>query len=249
MKNILLIFHIICFNIICCNAQVGIGTTSPHNSSALHVESSNKGFLPPIVNLTSVNDVSTIESPAEGLMIYSPSSNDCNLESGVYIFNGTLWQKMRAGTSYSRLIKDFIGVSNVTFTAYSSVNSYGYYTSLFDGSDNTSGDSFHSARSGSPTGDWGFGITLPSNYTITQLILDGRDDCCTSRIVNVVARFYSCGNLVYSSSAIASATTGDNSISIPNIYADEIRLVVPSGGTTGSGAVINFSELDIIGIN
>jgi hypothetical protein len=43
------------------------------------------------------------------------------------------------------------------------------------------------------------------------------------------------------------ATAGDNVIAIPNVYADEIRLIVPNGGSTGAGAVINFSELDVIG--
>ncbi len=249
MKKIAYLLLVIVMNSINSYAQVGIGTTTPDNSSVLDVNSSDKGFLPPRVSLTSVNDVTTIASPAEGLMIYSPSSNNCNLEPGIYVFSGTIWKKLSGGTSYSRLIRDHIGVGNVTFTAYNSTNTYGPYSSLFDNVDNTSAATFHSTRSGSPTGDWGFGITLPTNYTITQLILDGRNDCCTNRIVNVVARFYSCGNLVYSSTAIATSVTGDNVITVPNIYADEIRLVVPSGGTTPGGAVINFSELDVVGID
>ncbi len=228
-------------------AQVGIGTTNPHSSTVLHVASSNKGFLPPVVSLTDVNDVTTIESPAEGLMVYSPASNNCNLAAGIYVFNGTVWQKVSGGTSYSRLIKDHIGVGNVTFTEYSSYNNYGNYASLFNGTDNTGASSFHSNRSGSPSGDWGFGISLPDKYTITQIILDGRNDCCTNRIENVVVRLYSCGNLIYSSAAISSSTTGNNIVSIPNIYADEIRIVIPNGGTTSGGAVINFSELNVIG--
>ncbi|PWH83344.1 hypothetical protein DIS18_01975 [Algibacter marinivivus] len=249
MKKIAYLLLVIIINSTNCFAQVGIGTTTPHSSTILHIESSDKGFLPPHVSLTGVTDTSTITSPAEGLMVYSPLSNDCNLEPGIYVFNGTLWKKISGGTSYSRLIRDHIGVGNVTFTAYSSTNSYAPYSSLFDNVDNTGAATFHSQRSGSPTGDWGFGITLPNKYTITQLILDGRNDCCTARIVNLVARFYSCGNLVYSTSAISSAVTGDNIISIPNVYADEIRLVVPNGASTGSGAVINFSELDVIGSN
>lgn len=233
-----------------CAAQVGIGTTTPDASSILHVESPNRGLLPPRVNLTSVNDVTTIPSPTEGLMIYNLSSNSCNLPAGLYIFDGTVWQRVSfsgGSNTYSRLIRDEIGVSNVTFTAYNSSNSHGNYNSLFDNTDNTGGASFHSNRLGAPSGDWGFGITLPTQYFISQLILDGRNDCCTNRIQNVVIRLYSCGNLVYSSSAINTSSTGDNTVSIPNIYADEIRLVIPNGGTTPGGAVINFSELDIVG--
>ncbi len=249
MNKIISITIILCMHSICFS-QVGIGTTSPDPSSILHVESSNKGFLPPLVNLTSVNDLTTITSPAEGLMVYSPSTNNCNLPVGLYVFDGTIWQRVSfsgGNNTYSRLIRDEIGVGNVTFTAYSSTNSFGGYNSLFDNIDNTSSASFHSNRSGSPSGDWGFGITLPSPYFISQLILDGRNDCCTSRIQNVVIRLYSCGNLIYSSLAISSSIAGDNVVSIPNIYADEIRIIVPSGGTTPGGATINFSELDVVG--
>lgn len=231
-------------------SQVGIGTTNPDPSSMLHVESPNSGFLLPRVNLTSVNDITTVPSPAEGLMVYNLSSNNCNLPVGLYIFTGSEWQRISftgGSNTYNRLIKDEIGVANVTFTAYNSINNYGNYASLFDNIDNLNADSFHSTRSGSPTGDWGFGITLPSQYFISQLILDGRNDCCTNRIENVIIRLYSCGNLVYSSAAISSSSTDDNIVSIPNIYADEIRIVVANGGTTPGGSIINFSELDVIG--
>ncbi len=250
MKKIAYLIMLLCCSYYYSAAQVGIGTTTPEASSILHIESSNRGLLPPRVNLTSVNDVTTIPTPTEGLMVYSLSSNSCNLPAGLYVFNGTIWQRVSfsgGSNTYSRLIRDEIGVSNVTFTAYNSNNSYGNYNSLFDNVDNTGGSSFHSSRSGSPTGDWGFGITLPGQYFISQLILNGRNDCCTSRIQNVVIRLYSCGNLVYSSPAISSSTTGDNTVTIPNIYADEIRLVVPNGGSTPGGAVINFSELDVVG--
>lgn len=233
-----------------CVSQVGIGTTAPDPSSILHIESSNSGFLPPRVSLTSVNDVTTIPAPAEGLMVYNVSTNHCNLPVGLYVYTGSEWQRVSftgGSNTYNRLIRDEIGVANVLFTAYSSYNSYGGYTSLFDNVDNTSAASFHSTRSGSPTGDWGFGITLPSKYFISQLVLDGRNDCCTNRIQNIIIRLYSCGNLVYSSVPISSSSTGDNVVSIPNIYADEIRIIVPNGSTTPGGAVINFSELDVVG--
>ena len=229
-------------------SQVGINTTNPDTSSILDIVSTDKGVLFPRVNLTSLTDITTIMAPAEGLIVYSSSSN-CNVPAGLYLFNGTNWEIISCfglSNSYSRLIRDEIGVANVTFTAYSSTNTFGNYSSLFDGIDNIAGASFYSDRSGSPTGDWGFGVTLPKPYFISELILDGRNDCCTSRIENVTIRLYACGNLVYSSPSITSSITGDNTVSIPNIYADEIRLVVGNGGTTTGGAVINFSELDVV---
>ena len=48
-------------------AQTGIGTTTPHASAKLDVTSTDKGFLPPRVTLTSISDNATIPSPATGL--------------------------------------------------------------------------------------------------------------------------------------------------------------------------------------
>ena len=62
-------------------AQVGIGTTNPDSSSVLELNSSNSGFLMPRVLLTSLTDVLTIPSPAEGLMVYNLSTT-CGIQSG-----------------------------------------------------------------------------------------------------------------------------------------------------------------------
>lgn len=231
--------------------QVGIGTTTPDSSSLLELSSTNSGFLLPRVNLLSTTDVTTIPSPAEGLMIYNLGAN-CNLIPGLYVFDSSRWRRVSYADTetFTRLVRDDIGVANVTFSNINTTNSFGPFSSLFDDVDNTNAASFHVFRSGSPSGDWGFGITLPSAYFITGVVLDGRNDCCTTRIVNVLVRLYRCGNLIHSSTALTSANTGDNVISIPNIYADEIQLVVAGGGNVGDGSgVINFSELDILATN
>lgn len=64
------------------NAQVGIGTTSPDASAVLDVESTTKGFLPPRMNTT---ERDAISSPALGLTIYNEEVN-C-----LQWFNGTAW--------------------------------------------------------------------------------------------------------------------------------------------------------------
>lgn len=71
------------------SAQTGIGTTTPNASAKLDVFSTNKGFLPPRVALTGVYDVSTIPSPATGLLVYCTGTS--GLASGYYFFNGTAW--------------------------------------------------------------------------------------------------------------------------------------------------------------
>lgn len=63
-------------------AQVGVGTTNPHSSSILEINSSNKGFLPPRMSLSQRKK---INSPANGLLIYNTTLN-C-----IQIFNGTDW--------------------------------------------------------------------------------------------------------------------------------------------------------------
>ena len=73
MKKKLIIFSIIFYSFNS-SAQTGIGTTTPNASAKLDVYSTNKGFLPPRVTLTSATDAATIVSPAEGLLIYNLGS-------------------------------------------------------------------------------------------------------------------------------------------------------------------------------
>ena len=51
------------------SAQTGIGTTTPDPSAKLDVSSTNKGFLPPRVTLTSTTDIITIPNPATALLV------------------------------------------------------------------------------------------------------------------------------------------------------------------------------------
>ena len=78
-------------------AQTGIGTTTPNASAKLDVYSTNKGFLPPRVILTSATDASTIASPAEGLMVYNVGS--VGLQAGYYYWNGSNWATIATATS------------------------------------------------------------------------------------------------------------------------------------------------------
>ena len=62
-------------------AQVGVGTTSPHISAALDVESTTLGFLPPRMDEV---EMDAITIPEEGLMVYC---TDCD-PKGLYYFDG-----------------------------------------------------------------------------------------------------------------------------------------------------------------
>jgi hypothetical protein len=78
-------------------AQVGIGTSSPSASAQLEVNSSSKGFLPPRVTLTGTADVTTIASPATGLLVYNTATagtSPSNVTPGYYYYDGAKWQRI-----------------------------------------------------------------------------------------------------------------------------------------------------------
>ena len=88
MKNIVVL--LCCISSIALHAQTGIGTTTPNASAKLDVYSTNKGFLPPRVTLTSATDVTTITAPATGLLVYN-TGNNAGLAAGYYYWNGAVW--------------------------------------------------------------------------------------------------------------------------------------------------------------
>ncbi|MFC7774288.1 hypothetical protein [Flavobacterium sp. GCM10027622] len=79
-------------------AQVGIGTTSPHPSSILHLESDSKGFLLPRIALTSRADVTTIASPIAGLLIYNTGLGGLTPE-GIYQWKSGGWNLILDSTT------------------------------------------------------------------------------------------------------------------------------------------------------
>ena len=67
--------------------NVGVGTTTPHASSALDVSSTTKGFLAPRLTQTQRD---AIGAPAAGLTIYNTTTNRLN------VWNGTAWTEVLA---------------------------------------------------------------------------------------------------------------------------------------------------------
>jgi hypothetical protein len=75
-------------------AQMGIGTTTPDNSSMLDIRSTSKGFLAPRMTTAQRN---AIISPANGLVVY-----DTDLSS-LYFFNGTVWSAIGSQGGATRI--------------------------------------------------------------------------------------------------------------------------------------------------
>lgn len=76
-KHALLIALMLCY---CLNyAQVGIGTTTPHASSVLDIESTNKGVLVPRLTTTQINNIT---NPANGLLVFNVTTDSFVFNSG-----------------------------------------------------------------------------------------------------------------------------------------------------------------------
>ena len=83
MKQILRLFFVFfILASVSAKAQVGIGTITPAASAVLDVSSTSKGFLPPRMDSTQRN---AITSPIAGLTIYNTTIN------AYQVYNGTAW--------------------------------------------------------------------------------------------------------------------------------------------------------------
>ena len=81
------------------SAQVAINTDGslPDSSAGLDVKFSNKGFLPPRVELFATNVATPVVSPALGLLVYNTASRGnppFNVDQGYYYWNGTMWTSL-----------------------------------------------------------------------------------------------------------------------------------------------------------
>jgi hypothetical protein len=128
----LAIFLFTIFSIHQIDAQTGIGTTTPDASAKLDVSSTNKGFLPPRVSLTSVTDNTTIPSPATGLLVYC--KGNAGLAAGYYYWNGNAWATIATEGGSGSFAASFLRGSR---TAAQSVAKDGIVS--FSAVDNTAG--------------------------------------------------------------------------------------------------------------
>lgn len=93
MKRIVFLFSFLSIQLTAFS-QLGVGTNSPDASAQLDVTSSDKGFLAPRIALTSATDVTTIATPATGLMVYNTATAGTtpnNVIPGYYYYDGTKW--------------------------------------------------------------------------------------------------------------------------------------------------------------
>ncbi|SMC58942.1 hypothetical protein [Moheibacter sediminis] len=115
--------------VIMCNlnhtfAQVGIGIQSPHPSSILHLNSTNKGLLIPNVSLQNSSDTSTITSAENSLLVFNTSSLN-GLTPGFYYWHSGQWNRLSTGSTGSGSGVDWsLGGNTISSSDYLGTNNY-----------------------------------------------------------------------------------------------------------------------------
>jgi hypothetical protein len=105
--------------------KLGDNTGSINSSALLDLESTNKGLLLPRVALASTSDVSTISSPATGLIVYNTATVS-DVTPGLYVFVGSnKWNRLSTTGLTSLDITNALG-----FTPYSNSNPSNYLSSI-----------------------------------------------------------------------------------------------------------------------
>ncbi|MCU7616432.1 hypothetical protein NZ698_04420 [Chryseobacterium sp. PBS4-4] len=99
-NNLLLISLLSVFSINKIQAQVGIGTATPHSSAILQLNDPKKGLLLTSIALTSISDATTIPSPATGLLIWNNGTGGLS-PTGFYYWNTGQWNYISPGNSTS----------------------------------------------------------------------------------------------------------------------------------------------------
>lgn len=144
MKKLIFTFLFLFF--VKATSQVGINTSNPDNSAILHLESANKGFLLPMVSLTTETDAATIPIPAKGLVVYNTTNNIAG--EGIYVNSGTptspKWSILTVqNSSLGETTKKFsyVGAPNPNITT-----SVGNLEFRFNETSNTDGQIFLQCR-------------------------------------------------------------------------------------------------------
>ncbi len=93
-------------------------------SAMLDVAAPDKGVLIPRINLSSINDISTVVSPAISLLVYNKATAGTppnNVSPGFYYWNGTKWTLLGSITTFSEFYALMPGDNTATIAAGSPI--------------------------------------------------------------------------------------------------------------------------------
>jgi hypothetical protein len=127
MKKVFLSVFFAVGLIVSANAQVKVGNnpTTITPSAVLDVESTNKGFMPPRVALTSKTDNTTIAAPATGLVVFNTGTGGFT-PAGLVFWNGSEWAQV--ATSGSQSANTPFAIGEVRSTVVNSGSIFGTST-------------------------------------------------------------------------------------------------------------------------
>ncbi len=113
MKYVIIILFFYCF---IGYSQVGIGTTTPENSTVLDIFANNKGVLFPRVSLNSTTDTTTIfGGNVDGLFVFN-TANIADVSPGYYYWNGVTWSRFSdTNSAVEWSLNGNSGTTNVNF--------------------------------------------------------------------------------------------------------------------------------------
>ncbi len=175
MKQIALLLTLLCAATLT-QAQIGIGTATPHASAALDVTATNKGLLLPQVALTGVNDASTITTPAASLLVWNTGAS---WGGAAYYYNsGTssapVWAKIinnSADVEWTNYTPTLQG--STTNPTKATTHQEGYMYKVVGKTLYLKGYYYHYWATGATGGDGNYLIPLPSGYTINTSVSPG----------------------------------------------------------------------------
>jgi hypothetical protein len=204
-------------------AQTGIGTTTPNASAKLDVYSTNKGFLPPRVTLSSTTDASTIASPAEGLLVYNLGS--VGLQAGYYYWNGANWATIATATSAGN------GV-----TATNMVNLYGEaYSTAIGKIAHANGYSFTVPVSGRFLFDFtSTGYANSADFTMTFKVRQGTTDIGTDAQISASNTY----NVIVTSTGLRNSSDYDR------VYYKQVAGNLPVTGQSVEYGIARYTGTD-----
>ena len=193
--------------------NVGIGTSTPNPSAKLDISDANKGLLINRVNLSATTDVTTIPSPATGLLVFNVASagsgSTAVTANSFYYFDGTKWIKFQVSNVKNWTENGNAGTIAPTTTIGSTVNN-----NFIGTTDNVDlafvTDSKERMRILESNGNIGIGTKTPSE----KLDIDGN-----LKVVGFITN-QAYGN-VFTESLIAENLTGPNRMRATTIIGNQ----------------------------